>query len=817
MKKLLFATALFICLIHIRAFCQTDSSVIKNAVSKLRTLLTDHIAEKAYLQLDRPYSYYVAGDTVYFKAYVIKGERHELTDISGVLHVDLINNSSNKIMQSIQLQLNNGTGWGDFNLPDSLHKGTYRIRAYTEWMRNETVPAFFEQYLSVSSINSSERLAEAGKKIYPPTLQFFPEGGSLVTGIPSKVAFKAVGPDGLGINIKGTILDNNNKEITKIESGHLGMGVFSFIPGEGMKYKANIIFADGSKSVINLPAAETKGITLAVNTDDPSKVSIEIKANQPYYKENLNKQLNLLIYSAGAVRTIITRMDSPVLGLDLPAKNFRTGILQVTLLSRTGEPMNERIAFIQNTDLLNLSLSTNKQAYAKREGIDVNLNVKDKDGKAATGYFSVSVVDESKISVDENSENSILSYLLLTADLKGYVEKPNYYFANVNKETRTNLDALMLTQGYRGFVWKELLNNDVNAAFTYKPEHYLNLTGKLTTKNGAPVTNANVTLFPLGITGTTNSSGRFSFERIGYQSNTDLILKTNSSPAKKSAIVTLDKPAPEPVVMPANLAESKYNANADILSLSQNPQNQGVITANNNLNSLLSYNNGFNGIKRNSNYLSSNLDGPGHADQVISGDELKYSPTLSSALNGRAIGVDFDRGVPYLKSSLVLAPTGEKFESMLLVVDGNIVGINNSVDYLSPASVETVEILKYNNGAIYGLNSNGGVMVITTRQGGSSSNVESNEMSPGIFSIHSNGYYKAREFYSPSYDVAKTLNNLPDNRTTVFWKPDVTTAANGNASFKYFNADGTGTYRVVVEGIDVNGDIGRQVLRYKVE
>ena len=817
MKKLFFATALFVCFMQATAFCQTDSTVIRGAVSKLRSLLTDRIVEKAYLQLDRPYACYVAGDTVYFKAYVIKGERHELTNISGMLHVDLINNSNNQIMQSIQLHLNNGTGWGDFSLPDSLHKGSYRVRAYTEWMRNEKDPDFFEQYLSVSSINSSERLAEAVKKTTPPTLQFFPEGGNLVTGIPSKVAFKAIGPDGLGINIKGTILSNNNKEITKIESSHLGMGLFSFIPGEGMKYKAEIIFADGSKSVVNLPEAETKGVILAVNTGDPSKVSIEIRANQAYYKENLNRPLNLLIYSEGAVRTIATKMDSPILGLDLPVKNFGTGIVQVTLLAQTGEPISERMAFIQNADLLNLSLSTNKQVYRRREGIDVNLNATDKEGKPSTGFFSVSVVDESKISVDESAENSILSYLLLTSDLKGYVEKPNYYFANANKESRENLDVLMLTQGYRRFVWKELLKDNINTAFAYKPEQYLDLAGKLTTTSGVPITNANVTLFPLGITETTNAAGRFHFERIGYESNTNLILKTNSSSGKKSAIITLDKPPAEPLVIPANLAYSKYNANADVLSLSQNNQNQGVITANNGLNSVLSDNNGSNGIKRNNNYLSSNLGGPGHADQVISGDELKYSPTLSTGLNGRAIGVNFDRGVPYLKSSLVLGPAGETFESMLLVVDGIIVGINNSVDYLNPASVETVEILKYNSGAIYGLNSSGGVMVITTRQGRSSANVESNEMSPGIFSIHPSGYYRAREFYSPSYDVDKILNNLPDNRTTVFWKPDIITAINGTASFKYFNADGTGTYRVVVEGIDINGNLGRQVLRYKVE
>ena len=150
MKKAFIAAALFVLSFQTNAFCQTDSTVIKNAVSKLKTLLTDHITEKAYLHFDRPYSYYVAGDNIYFKAYVVKGERHDLTNISAILHVDLIN-KNNAIIQTELLQLNNGTGWGDFTLPDTLHKGTYRIRAYTEWMRNQKEPEFFEQYISVSS------------------------------------------------------------------------------------------------------------------------------------------------------------------------------------------------------------------------------------------------------------------------------------------------------------------------------------------------------------------------------------------------------------------------------------------------------------------------------------------------------------------------------------------------------------------------------------------------------------------------------------------------------------------------------------------
>jgi len=163
--------------------------------------------------------------------------------------------------------------------------------------------------------------------------------------------------------------------VAVIAATHLGMGVFDFLPEQGKRYRAKVTFANGKQTIVNLPPVEEKGITLAV-VNNPDKLSVEIKANRPYYKENQNKELNLLIYWAGSMRTVTTKLDNEVLGLDLPATTFQTGIVTVTLLSETGEPLNERMVFIQNPDLLNLSLTANKPAYTKRENVQLNLNAK---------------------------------------------------------------------------------------------------------------------------------------------------------------------------------------------------------------------------------------------------------------------------------------------------------------------------------------------------------------------------------------------------------------------------------------------------------
>jgi hypothetical protein len=331
---------------------------------------------------------------------------------------------------------------------------------------------FFDKTIAVgsrivgSAVSSNSALTVAEK----PDLQFFPEGGELVNAVISKVAFKAINTNGLGISVKGTIVDNANNPVSTFVSAHLGMGTFYFLPEEGKTYKANVVFGDGTRGTFSLPAAQSKGILLAVK-DTLGKMSVEVRSNKPYFEENLNKNISIVIYGSGTVNTVSTKLDSRRLSLDIPNSQFPSGVLQVTLFSETGEPLSERLLFLKNPDLVNLTLTGNKSSYNKREKVSFTLNAKDK-GVGTSGHFSVAVIDENKIPFDENDETTILTYLLLTSAVKGYIEQPNYYFINDSHQTAADLDALMLTQGYRRFTWKKLLS-DENVKFSYEPEKNL--------------------------------------------------------------------------------------------------------------------------------------------------------------------------------------------------------------------------------------------------------------------------------------------------------------------------------------------------------
>ena len=679
-------------------------------------------------------------------------------------------------------------------------------------MRNNGPDYFFDRYFSVGSVNSGLQAAVT-KVPAQPSLQFFPEGGNLVNDVKSRVAFKAIAADGTGINVKGIITDNENKEIVKFESAHLGMGVFSIVPEAGKTYKAKIIYANGAQSVVLLPAAMAKGIVLAINNDNPAKVAIEIRANRDYYKENLNKDLNIIIYGGGSVNTVKTKLDNEVLGLDLPAASFRTGVLQVTLLSQTGEPLSERIAFIQNPDLLNLSVTAGKPVYKTNQKVLLNLSAKTRDNIATPGYFSVAVTDENKVPADENAESGILATLLLTSDLKGNVEQPDYYFNNPTPETRNNLDALMLTQGYRRFVWKEILNS-APTPLTYNPEGSFEISGSVKSKTGVPFAGKTVQLLSTDgssvLNQDTDAQGDFTFPQLAYWDNSKFILKTETTAGKNQAFITIKTTESGLPADKSNATDGHYNPKADVLASLFTNQPQGQVMASTPAYNAVTTDKGAPDEKI--AYKSSNLSGSGHADQVIQSDKILTGTSLSIGLNGLLNGVDFANGVPYLKTGVVATGGGIVAQPMLIIVDGTT---GSNIDDIEPLSVETVEVLKGANAAIYGVRGASGVLVITTKSPGTK--IISKEMAPGIISIVPKGFYKAREFYSPQYDNPSFNKKGQDQRSTIYWNPNIITDKDGNATFSFFNADGKGTYRVVVEGIDDKGNLGRQVFRYKVE
>ncbi|MBS1527714.1 MAG: hypothetical protein JST19_18860 [Bacteroidetes bacterium] len=507
------------------SYAQTDSPFLAKATQSLSEYSADNPTEKVYLHLDRPY--YYPGDTIWFKAYTVAGTHHKLSALSGVLYCELINENDSVVVRRV-LKMAAGITWGDFSVSRAWKPGNYHIRAYTNWMRNAGPAWFFNQRVRIMgalSVVSPKGGQTTAKK---PDVQFFPEGGGLVNGLRSRVAIKCVGLNGLGQDLSGVVVDNDGNEVATFATQHLGMGVFALSPQQGKSYKAHIVTADSLKMTFDLPAALDKGFVLTVNNSDPDTAYVHVAANDQLFHDSQNAMFYLVAQSAGQVYfTTQFKLSASSFTISVPKKRFPTGIAQFTLFSGAGEPLNERIAFINADDSLHIKLSSPAAAYTARQKVKIDIDTK-KDSLVNIASLSAAVVNESRLPGNENDESTIVNNLLLTSDLKGYIEQPNYYFTEASNQKRADLDVLMLTQGYRRFEWKQVLSS-ARPKLAYQAEQDLELEGSLKTPSGTPLPNGKVTLLATStglITDTTTDvNGIFRFTGLDLPDTGKIVIR----------------------------------------------------------------------------------------------------------------------------------------------------------------------------------------------------------------------------------------------------------------------------------------------------
>ncbi|SMC71764.1 carboxypeptidase-like regulatory domain-containing protein [Pedobacter nyackensis] len=869
-------------------------------INRLQEYNKNHPQEKVHLHLDKPY--YAIGDDVWFKGYIINTQTNEPTDISKVLYVDLIN-EKDAVKTHLKLPMSGGITWGDFKLPDTLTEGNYRIRAYTQLMRNAGPEYFFDKTIKIGnswankvfaattynyskektvdrvsaqikftdknnqpypncevsyevqmnaknidkgkattnangevSINFSNpqpALYKSGKIIATITLnnkekivksipitaasnnidvQFFPEGGNLIESLPNKVAIKAVNAAGLGVDVTGTIADSDGTEVNRFESRHLGMGTFIINPQPGKTYVAKVQFKDGSTQTFNLPKTQLSGYILSVNNKDPEKVSLKIMMSPDLTGPT---ELKLVAQHSGTVY-FVTKPASQkqIITASIPKKELPSGIIQFTLFNGANVPVCERLAFVNNIeDRIKTTIENLQPSYAKRGKVDINLNSQF-NNKVSRGSFSVAVTNTAVVKPDPENETNILSTMLLKSDLAGYVEQPNHYFLKNDAQTAQDLDELLLTQGWRRFSWKNVINNSMPAA-PFKAEKSLAISGTLTSYGGKPLPNSKVSLFSssggfFAIDTLTDAQGRFNFDNLIFTDSTKFLVQGRTAKNKKNVEIKLDAVPGQIVTKNKNTGDIEINVNEALSGYLKSSNNYfDELTKRGLLERSIILNEVNIVKKRDAVPNSANLNGSGRADFVVTAEMLENCVTLSQCLQGRIAGLMIENGTAYLMRSMSL---GGK-QPMQIILDGMRVE-PDFLDNIMPTDVQSIEVLKsIGNTAIYGSQGGGGVLVITTKTGNGASG---SRFVPGIITYNPKGYNLIREFYSPKYD-ATSPGTQPDLRSTVYWQPNIVTNTEGKAAFSFFNTDEAGTYRVVVEGIDVMGHLARAVYTYEVK
>ncbi len=648
--------------------------------------------------------------------------------------------------------------------------------------------------------------------------QMFPEGGELIAGIPNQVGFKATKSSGLGVDVKGIIVNDTNVEIGTFSSGFSGIGSFYITPEPGKDYKVRYTTKDGLSKTVDLPKALANGITLQVANSTAEIINLKIIANNVFFEANKDKSFFLVAQNSNAVcYAAKLSLQNQVITAKIPKENFPSGIAQITLFDDKNEPLSERLVFVLHANAMNLALKTDLPTYKPRQKVKLTLAAKSK-GQPIEGDFSVTVTDEQKVPVDENNETTILSSLLLTADLKGYVEKPNYYFNKTDDKKLADLDRLMLTQGYRRFAYKEILANKYPKVFLL-PEQGISISGTLRDLTGMPIKKGMMRMMvpgkPISAEIVTSNIGVFNFKNLVFPDSSQVVITGRYNPNYNNLMIMLDGVPSAAKGKNIYAPDEVENIDTALSSYLNNSQRQYRF-----LRTLKTVEIKGAAVKRPSSADHAALVGLSSIpDRFIDGKQLGGCNLVLECLKLQAQSFTFDFNEQKFYITRDYNQGGRTPAAIFLngmIIDAFALNSINATD------IESIEIFLTDPlGTVDRINNTKGVIAINTKKAPKGEKISKEAflaMLPKKYEIKylPMGYSKEREFYSPKYAPNAIISNT-DLRTTIYWNPKLMTDEKGNTTFEFNNADGKGNYKAVVEGIDKNGNIGRTVLRYSVK
>lgn len=658
-------------------------------------------------------------------------------------------------------------------------------------------------------------------------LQFFPESGELVDGISGVVGFKALDCNGKGVKLEGEIVNENGESITFFKSNQLGMGTFLLDSvSRNRKYFGRVLppSEENPVKMYPLPGIAEKGDVLSVKR---KKAGVQVKATSNYLK---NDSINLQITCRGVVyHEIKGVLQDGSLEFYLPMGRFPDGILAFTLKDYLMNPLAERLYFNEKPESrLNIAVSTDKESYEQRDLTELNIVASDYTGTSVKSNLSVLVLNNNQMGQMQTERQNILSYFLLSSDLKGDIEDPGYYFREGT--SYEDLDALLLTQGWRKYIYISPLRE-----FISERETSLGVSG---TVSGflfnQKAKKADLTMMTFGHeqtihTITTDSLGRFNFHlNDEYGQNLNILIQsTNKSGVKKDYTIVLDKKESPPVTFNHILTVEKVDSIVHAL-IEKNIERKKVEEAFPLSSGDIILDEVVVEGYRMTPERKKVAEEYGKPDRVIDGKEIlakeeKWSYGLYSVLLFNFPEIIVKRG----RDGNLYARVRHD-EMTLVVIDGIPV---KYYDYpfianIPPSEVISFEVIKYAKNFLdlfletfpqaspLDAPVTGDVIAIYTygRKG-----IYGATRTVGILKETIPVFSASREFYVPKYDNLKPEDWFkPDLRALIHWEPRLETDSQGKATTKFYNADNTGNMLVVIEAISEKGEIGYKEFTYKV-
>ena len=616
-------------------------------------------------------------------------------------------------------------------------------------------------------------------------IQFFPESGYLLNDFLQNMGFKAVGKDGLSVDVTGTLYNNNHEEVIQFSSMHKGMGRIVFKTNPGESYYAIVKSASGIEKKVNIPATQSKGVALHLS-GNRGKILYQVMNNT----NTPSDSLYLLIHSRAVVYLVLpcTNTEGQIPESILPA-----GVTSFSIIDSLGNTYCERLYFVRNYQEPVVSMLSDKPRYGKRAPVSLDLSVLTPSGKPIEGNFSVSITDSKSVQNDTLSDN-ILSNLLLTSDLKGYIEDPGMYFIDNSNTTREKTDILMLTQGWRRFSTADFVKGNYKTT-DYYLEAGQAVSGKVLNVLGKPSKDRDVIMmvsYKNRISTTkTDSAGKFLIDGIEFPDSTNIILKAKSKTKIVDVEIIWDK-------------DEFPKSNVFI------PYKQGSKTPSDEYFNISKEKYFTEGGLRIYNLDEFTVTG---SKEPVSPQDAIYSSSADNVINSERLEDLMGLGILDILATIPgIEINGQEISirgagQPLYVIDGIETDRIDDILYLNTSDIEGIYVFKGVSATMFGSKGGNGVIAITLKKGA----VRTTSLpSSSMMHVKPLGFQKPTEFYVPKYDV-DSVRMLPkaDLRTTIYWNPKLTTDLTGNMKINFFTADAANDYNIILEGIGKNGEICR--------
>lgn len=766
--------------------------------------------EKTFLHTDR--STYLAGETIWYKAFTTLNAAP--TFLSKIVYIDLVDDKG-KVVEKQMRPITKGSSFGDIVISRNLPTGNYSLNAYTLWMLNYK-PFIFQKNIRIYGGDYNPVNPKKGSTDF--TVTFFPEGGDLVEGLKSTVAFYAINKQGIPVDVKGNIRDKSGKLITSFSTAHPGYGKFEVIPALNESFTANVNL-NGVEKEFTLPAHKKEGITVKVNNTNAARIFVQVERNVP------DKSLynNLLVVAQMYGKPVFMGMvnfNEDATGMAIVKKNLPPGIMQITVFDLMGNPLAERLAFVNNYELPIVNIAADSTSFQMKGKNKYRIDL----SKYTEPAFSIAITD-AELSAKPFKEDNILSNLLLTSDIKGNIYEPGYFFQNKTPEITEHLDLVMLTHGWRRFKWNEILSNK-EIKLKYPVESAISVSGKVTIPQSTKtVSGGHVDIITKGEDSTTilskaivNAKGEFLINDLNFKQKATLYLQGSKTSNENANVdVVLNKTYID------TLKRSDYIPSMDLdtftIANAANDKLYSTISQGVEKNKVITLSEVKITVKKisradslNKSYAS-DLFQLGQTLEMESDHYISVWQFLSQQVNGLVVaGNPINPNVYFtrfagLASSVVIENNADGTNDAGGIESNGITyylnEINVSKDVIStihPSDIALVKVFKGPEGAALGM-SEGGIAIYTKK----GINEKTRPGEKGFFKETRLGYTETREFFNPDYS-SPTNATMPDNRTTLYWSGNLRTDATGMATVRFYNNDITKKYKIIVQGIDAKGN-----------